>query len=604
MHTFVPVIVPVIILTIIGLQIFFFMKNLRRMSQFSEVFSDDTSWKIHKNLVTNFVDGIMGSGNVIFASIMNSINKYLRNNSGSVIDFGLLKDAVDRHCDSVENEISTQTPLPLYLGLAGTMAGVIVGLWDLLDSNAIITLMGSAGGGIDASSKSAAYGINSLLSGVAWAMSASIVGIIFTTINSIQFKKCKLKEESGKNSFLAWMQSRLLPELPSDTSDALNNLVVNLNSFNQTFASNTSSLRDALSEVNESYAIQAEIIKAVHDMDVMKMANVNIRVLHELQECTDKLEVFNQYLSEVEGYTEAIHRFENQFEEQSQRLHVLEEIRDFFARHKGEIARTTADADKELQKALTDIREKSESNVGQLHDYFVVQSNIFKNILTEEKESFERYSSELNANFSAQLSRMPQLAKQLEQISAIPSHLDKLLEKIDKSNKRLASDISAALAHVGSESNYGYDLKTTGGDGSSVAPVSGWVKWTVVSALVVIALGVIFNVVTYFISPDRSEQIVAPSEESAGLLEPSLGLDTVSLDTHNIINENESASQVENGMQSAKGNVHSQRPVSAASAGKVNNLAPVQENQTPQSATHQRSVSNNTQGSVGLDAKR
>ncbi len=96
--------------------------------------------------------------------------------------------------------------------------------------------MSSGGGVIDNASQSAASGSNSLLSGVAWAMLASICGILLTTVNSLLFKRCKLNEEDGKNSFFAWMQSELLPELPSDTSEALNNLVRNLNKFNNTFA--------------------------------------------------------------------------------------------------------------------------------------------------------------------------------------------------------------------------------------------------------------------------------------------------------------------------------------------------------------------------------
>ena len=102
------------------------------------------------------------------------------------------------------------------------------------------------------------------------------------------------------------MQSNFYPELPSDTSEALSKLVKNLNKFNNTFANNTDNLGKALAQVNESYAIQAEVIKAVHDMDVMKMAKVNISVLRELKECTDKLEDFNLYLGEIKGYTDSI----------------------------------------------------------------------------------------------------------------------------------------------------------------------------------------------------------------------------------------------------------------------------------------------------------
>ena len=243
------IIVPIVVFTIICVQILFFVLNLSRMYEFRDVFKFESSWRIDKNEETGFVCGIEGSGNKIFGSIKLSINKYLSNNSGSVIDFHLLKDAADRHCDSVENDISTQTPIPLYCGLAGTMAGVILGLIPLISSGALIYLLGgelSLNISKEEMDNLAASGINELLAGVAWAMAASICGIMLTTINSLLFKSCKLKEENGKSTFLAWMQSRLLPELPSDTSDALNRLVKNLNIFNRTFAENTSDLKGTL----------------------------------------------------------------------------------------------------------------------------------------------------------------------------------------------------------------------------------------------------------------------------------------------------------------------------------------------------------------------
>lgn len=523
-------IVPFIILAIICTQVFFFIKNLMRMGQFSKIFSEESSWRLRRNTETSLVDGVYGSGNSIFESIKNSINKYLGNNSGSVIDFGLLKDAIDRHCDSVENDIATQTPIPLYWGLAGTMAGVILGLWDLLDSNAILTLMGSGAGQIDANTQDAAKGIDALLSGVAWAMGASICGIILTTINSILFKQCKLKEENGKNSFLVWMQSELLPELPSDTSEALNNLVKNLNKFNNTFAQNTSNLGDALNAVNQSYAIQADIIKAVHEMDVMKMAKANVRVLQELKECTDKLEVFNEYLSDIEGYTDAIHRFEAQFGEQANRLHILEEIRDFFNRHKSEIARTTADADRTLQESLQNIKDSTSENVDELHSRFVEQSEQFKTILRQEKESFEEFMTQMKAQFSAQISHMPQMAKQLEEISAIPVRLDKLIDKVEKSNSKLASDISFALkqnlqsAKVNAQFGNAIEGQTLSG-----TSLPNWVTWTGLSALIIIAIACVFNVVIFFLPKENTQsarptyiESVQPSTQSVSLPKDSI----------------------------------------------------------------------------------
>ena len=414
--------VPIIVAFIIALQIFFFVKNVLRMRDYKKIFAEENSWGIAHNPETNFVSGIYGRGNNVFESIKDSINKYLENNSGSVIDFSLLKDAVDRHCDSVENDINTLTPTPLYCGLAGTMAGVIVGLSSLITTGSITDLLSSGSGNFG----TAAEGVNDLLSGVAWAMLASIMGIMLTTIASLLFKRYKLQGESGKNTFLAWLQAKLLPELPSDTSDALNRLVKNLNKFNNTFAENTSSLRGALREVNESYRIQGDVIKAVHDMDVMKMAKANVRVLEELKECTDKLEQFNKYLDDIHGYTDAIHTFTTQFEQEANRLHVLEEIQQFFMRHKAEIAKDSADVDVALRNALRTLKETASSNTSELNSTLVQQAEEFKRIIADERESFERLNTELRVQFGAELNQIPMLQKQLVEIAGIPGKLDKL----------------------------------------------------------------------------------------------------------------------------------------------------------------------------------
>ncbi len=502
--------VPIIVATIIVLQIFFFVKNVLRMREYKKIFAEEKSWGIAHNPETKFVSGIYGRGNKVFESIKDSINKYLENNSGSVIDFSLLKDAVDRHCDSVENDINTLTPTPLYCGLAGTMAGVIVGLSSLLTTGSITALLSSGSGNFG----TAAEGVNDLLAGVAWAMLASIMGILLTTIASLLFKRYKLQGESGKNTFLAWLQAKLLPELPSDTSDALNRLVKNLNKFNSTFAENTSSLRGALREVNESYRIQGDIIKAVHDMDVMKMAKANVRVLEELKECTDKLEQFNEYLDDIHGYTDAIHTFTTQFEQEANRLHVLEEIQQYFMRHKAEIAKDSADVDVALRNALRTLKETASQNTGELNSTLVQQAEEFKRIIADEKDSFERLNSELRAQFSAELTQIPMLQKQLSEIAGIPAKLDKLIERMERSNSTLASQVSGTMTRTAKE------LTTVSSKGESspytVPPIMpGWMKWTIVVSVILIALACISNTVyNICFAPENSTTSIATWEKT------------------------------------------------------------------------------------------
>lgn len=516
-------VVPIIVVAIIVIQIFFFVKNARRMREYKQIFDEEKSWGIAHNQESGFVSGIYGRGNSVFLSIKDSINKYLGNNSGSVIDFQLLKDAVDRHCDSVENDINTLTPVPLYCGLVGTMAGVICGLFPLLLSGALIYLLS---GTIPPDQTKvqmdlmAANGINELLSGVAWAMLASICGIILTTLSSILFKRYKLCGEAEKNTFLAWLQAKLLPELPSDTSDALNKLVKNLNHFNSTFSQNTTELRGALSSVNESYRIQADIIKAVHDMDVMKMAKANVNVLRELKECTDKLEQFNEYLNDIHGYTDAIHTFTTQFEQEANRLHVLEEIQQYFMRHKAEIAKDSADVDVALRKALKTINESASTSASELSKTLIEQSEQFKRIVNDEKETFEQISNDIKNQFSTQLNQIPMLEKKLGEISEIPAKLDKLISRIESSNSSLSSSVSLTMRNTAKEIlSHAYN---NGGNGSTptIIVFPSWMRWTIVVSIILIAVACISSSLhSIFYSENRQVQ---ESDNSTEILADSI----------------------------------------------------------------------------------
>ena len=484
-------IVVCIVALVIVLQFIFFIMNVVRMIEYKNIFAKDFSWGISHDPETKFVSGISGMGNKVFESIKLSINKYLANNSGSVIDFSLLKDAVDRHCDAVENDINTMTPTPLYCGLAGTMAGVIVGLYSLISTGSIADLLTSGAGEFD----NAAQGVNDLLTGVALAMIASIMGILLTTTASLLFKMWKLRGESRKNAFLAWLQAKLLPELPSDTADALRGLVKNLNRFNNKFAQNTDTLGEALDKVNASYRIQGDIIQAVHDMDVVKMAKANVRVLNELKECTDKLEVFNQYLDDIHGYTDAIQTFTTQFESESNRLHVLEEIRDYFTRHKAEIARNSADADVALKNALRTLKTSATENTDELHTTFVKQAEEFKKILEDERKSFEQINKELCDQFSSQLSQIPMLVKQLTEIAGIPAKLDRLIERMERANNQLASQVSGTMTRTARDMMASVSSQSEDSPPKAAQILPGWMKWTIVISAILIAIACLSNAV-------------------------------------------------------------------------------------------------------------
>ena len=503
------VIVGSIVALVVLLQVLSFWKNLKRMGTFSRIFEKSSSWGIQTSNYGQTVAGIRGEGNSVFYQIKDNINDYLGNSQGSVIDYNILKDSVDRNCESIEDEINAQMPVPLYCGLAGTMAGVIVGLFSLLLEDSISNLMVSGGKSVQAATvamNGAANGINDLLAGVAMAMIASILGIILTTTNSILFKRFKSQAEAGKNKFLSWMQSVLLPKLPNDISDAFSRLVANLNKFNGTFKENTQGLGRTLSKINDAYSIQADIVESIQKMDVAKMATANVKVLKALNESTEKLEQFNYYLNSIKGYTMEIESFRKQLNSEDDMVYLLIEmkgtlagIKDFFKEELGQInsrkaaiGKSIDNVDTYITDALEKLNKSSVSSVDGLKTHIDQQADELEKFLEQEKQMLQDMSQDVRIEFEKQISQIPNLSKRLEDITKLPAQLEKLSNSIAESNKKLVSGMTQAnqnmtneIKHVLKKMDYSASGNSNGGTTKVVMPL--WMKIAVVTLLLVIA---------------------------------------------------------------------------------------------------------------------
>lgn len=502
------IVVGIIVFIVIAFQVSFFWKNLKRMHTFRDIFSAPSSWAVQINEDGQTVSGINGEGNSVFKLIKDNINDYLGNSQGSVIDYNILKDAVDRNCETIEDEINAQMPVPLYCGLAGTMAGVIVGLFSLLSEDSISNLMTSGSKSVESATlamNGAASGINDLLAGVALAMVASILGIVLTTVNSVLFKQFKRQEEEGKNKFLSWVQSILLPELPNDISDSFSMFVDNLNRFNDTFRENTRGLGHTLEQINGAYSTQADIIKTIQQMNVTRMATANVKVLNALSDCTDKLEQFNVYLNSIQGYTNEIEAFRQQLSSEANMVYLLMELKDtlasiknFFRTELGEIdqrkqaIRNSVDnVDTYVNEALEKLKSSSVTSVDDLKKAIDDQSEGLKNFLDKEKQMLQDMSQEVRNEFDRQISQIPNLAKRLEDITKVPSQLESLSGSIAESNRKLVNGITQANQNMTNEIKHALkslDYSSSGnGGGPARIALPMWMKVAVIALLTIIA---------------------------------------------------------------------------------------------------------------------
>jgi len=237
----------------------------------------------------------VGGGNAVTQKIIYSLNTYLLRNKGVASDFHLIKDVVERNCDSVEEDIHQTVSLPLYLGLLGTFLGIVIGLIQIanIDLKSAIDNSGGQTSALD-------IAISALLKGVLIAMVASFFGLLLTVLNSgVFFKGAKGELEGKRNDFYTFIQTDLLPLLNQNINSTLFSLQSNLHKFNEEFKSNVGMLSSVMGKNHQALLAQEKILTTLDNMDITAFGKANVLILQELNVSTEKLAQFNHYLEHM-----------------------------------------------------------------------------------------------------------------------------------------------------------------------------------------------------------------------------------------------------------------------------------------------------------------
>jgi len=426
------ILIGLVIVIIVTIQVWIYYKTQRRINNYKNIFPNSIdAYSYNNEQITGIQD--IDQDDSVLIEIISSINKYLVKNKGAISDFHLMKDIVDRNCDSKEDEINTQIPVPLYLGLMGTMVGILIGIGFLVFTGGLDALLSSsdwAGKGIS--------GVRTLMGGIALAMVSSILGILLTTMGSYSAKNAKKYFDKTKNTFLSWIQSELLPNLPGDVSGAFAQLTQNLTKFNILFSDNTNDLRATLENVNESYRNQAELLKAVNELKIKDIASVNIEIYDKLKNCTDEIGLLGSYLENVKTYLETLHqsiiKTGNYFGKE------VEQIEE----RKGVISKAVGKIDNELQTIISAIKNNAENQVEDLKKSTVRQTEALKQAIELQQEALNK-----------KLQETPGIVTELRNLPALRSIMDNLAQAINAQNHKIDNLVRSihGLAKMETEDN-------------------------------------------------------------------------------------------------------------------------------------------------------
>ena len=211
-----------------------------------------------------------------FNEVILSTNAYLCKNKGASADFNILQDICDRHIQRLDNGISNLINVPLYIGLAGTFVGIIIGLWGI---NFTTTT-----GTIDPSS------ISQLLNGVIAAMTASLVGLTLTTWNSAkEYKPAAYQNDTDKNLYYDFIQRELLPVLNVGMAGSLSSFKDILGNFIVKFGSDTVKTAELL---NINLSKQQLVLEEINKLSLTRTSTTIVEAFVNLKNSSEQLKMF------------------------------------------------------------------------------------------------------------------------------------------------------------------------------------------------------------------------------------------------------------------------------------------------------------------------
>lgn len=386
------------------------------------------------------------NANSLLQEIGASINGYLRKNKGNAADFHLLKNIVDRHIDTLDEEIGHLLPVPLYLGLAGTMVGIITGLMCI-------------GGNVD--SDDFVYSIGVVVGNIKYAMICSLIGLVMTTIlSAYYYRRSKANMEDQKNLLLDILQTELLPHLNEDATATLLNMQSNLKMFNDQFRVNIDGFKGIMKEVHEAFDSQVEMMKSLKNMDLIQMSTLNMKVLDKLHASTSEFEKFTRYLQQMNGFIDSTTKLTSSVNEQIERTNAIKTVaqgvkdniernetvmtmlQDFLVKTNANTAllQASQQIDAAVASAIDDMRKHVEQEVDSLKSYTQRASEDLELLMQRERGQLDRLKN---------LEKLDSLTRAVQQMATdsqtVNTSLAKRISELSESIKNGPQSGSSAL---------------------------------------------------------------------------------------------------------------------------------------------------------------
>jgi hypothetical protein len=418
-----------------------------------------------KNVITIPYVVSAPNDNDITQRIVSVLNSYLINNFGAIVNFSIIKDILEREVDLEDSEISNSISTPLYLGLAATMLGVIMGLFAMPDFNGVVDL-------------DLNRGVGPLINGVKLAMFASLAGLLCTTIlSSFIYKHARTKVNHGLNSQISYFQNKLLPVLIKAEDTGVSGLKASLDKFGRETAKILEDLHGAVDKTSRTLSSQLQVISKVENLNFTKVSKVNLELFDRLEVNMNALNSFSQYLNQIDkvagnlyGFSERSNDFKKIADAVNENLTESKLLTQFLTSHLQAIQSSGSNAlnafnlvDSKFADAISKLSQEVDNRMSQLNqkasvlDVSLIQT--FDTVGEQIQRVSEKHLQDLSKSYTES---MPEF-KNLEILQTLPG----LKETMDNQLTAL-KDLNATLVKVFNNNNNELSIRVEPEDNDSI----------------------------------------------------------------------------------------------------------------------------------------
>ena len=348
-----------------------------------------------------------------FAQIVKDLNGYAYANQGAASDFALVKDVVDRPVDAAIGRAEAWVSVPLYIGLAGALTGIIFGVRAM--SQGVLAKAGAAPGADDGSASMDLLtgNLGDLLNAVGWAMGASLTGVIFTLILSgITAAAVKTLDER-RNQFFTFYQIEFLPRITRDVNSVLASLNGTLDRFNTQFGGNVEAMQASFRENTKAIEAQARTLQAMRELSVGGALEKTIDLYRGLEQAIKTIDALQPHIERSSAMMKMVGDASERFVNAAGSAERLTKISTDIA----ELTRASHEIQAFVARHITDLQSGSDAALGigqrivegfdTKFDGLTQQLTRLNQALLKNVEVVQRASAEVKDQAASKLENLP-----------------------------------------------------------------------------------------------------------------------------------------------------------------------------------------------------